>query len=299
MLLNISDPLEALAVRKLGADGVGLFRTEFLYMDRSGWPTMEESLAAYRAVAKALGDAELHVRLADFGAEKSPPYADIPINRNPSLGLRGIRLLLQRDDILRPQVEALTRLADERPLTVLLPMVDTIDTLEKTVDRICKMTGRGCIGDLPFRVGAMIELPSAALMIDEILKRVDSASIGLNDLTQYTLAADRDDELVESYHDPLQPVILQLMRQIIVAGDRQEKPVTICGELAGDPALTGLLLSLGLRRLSVSRTSYPGVVDAVRRLCLGDAMSWTDKLLSLTTGAAVRKFIAEHYRLPF
>src|SRR5690606_25014616 len=148
---------------------------------------------------------ELNLRLADFGAEKCPPYADIPINRNPSLGIRGIRLLLQRDDILRPQVRAIARLAAERPVTLLMPMIDTLDTLEATIDRLNMLCNVRHSSQLPFKLGTMIEVPAAGLMIEEILDRVDSVAIGLNDLTQYLLAADRDDELVERYHDALQP----------------------------------------------------------------------------------------------
>ncbi len=203
ILLNISDPIEAENAADVGLAGVGLFRTEFLYMDRASWPSEDESFETYERVAHAIGDGELNIRLADFGAEKSPAYADIPVNRNPSLGVRGVRLLLSRPDILEPQVRALARLARLRPVTVLLPMIDTLDTLlriQTELDRICGIAQGAA---LPFRLGTMIEVPSAALLIEEVIDRVDSVAVGLNDLTQYLLAADRDDEFVESYHDAL------------------------------------------------------------------------------------------------
>ena len=295
LLLNTSDPTEAAAVLRLGAAGIGLFRTEFLYMDRSWWPTEDENFADYQKVAEAIGDTELNLRLADFGAEKSPSYADIPVNRNPSLGLRGIRLLLEREDILKPQLAAIVRIANIRPVTLLLPMLDTLDTLERTIAKLCSFSGCQNRDGLPFRLGTMIELPSAALMIDEIADRVDSLAIGLNDLTQYVLAADRDDEHVEVYHDALQPAVLRLMCKIIEAGNRRGKPVTVCGELAGDPTLTGLLLAFGLRRLSVSRTSYRAVVAAIRKVSLGSCRGLGDEVLRLTSGAQVREFIAKRF----
>jgi phosphoenolpyruvate-protein phosphotransferase len=293
VLFNISDAVEADAVTALGADGVGLFRTEFAYMDRAWWPTEDEIYASYQEVARRLGEKELNIRLVDFGAEKCPPYADIPLNRNPSLGLRGIRLLLQREDILQPQVRAIARLARERAVTLLIPMLDTLDTLDATIDRLCRSTGCATREQFPFRLGAMIEVPAAAFQVDEILPHVDSISVGLNDLTQYLLAADRDDEFVERYHDAMQPSVLRLLGRIIAATDAHGKPLTICGELAGDPKLTGLLLALGIRRLSVARSSYRAVVNAVRRLSLQSLEGISAEVLKLGTAAAVRKYVAE------
>jgi phosphotransferase system enzyme I (PtsI) len=298
LLLNISDALEAEGVSQLGADGVGLFRTEFPYMDRTWWPSEEEGYGIYRQVADSLGETELSIRLVDFGAEKCPPYADIPINRNPSLGLRGIRLLLQREDILKPQVKALARLGRERRIVVLVPMLDSLDTLEATTDKLCRIVGCTTREQLPFKLGAMIEVPAAAFMIDVILPHVDSVSVGLNDLTQYLLAADRDDEFVERYHDPLQPAVLRLLAHVVAACDRQLKPVTICGELAGDPKLTSLLLALGLRRLSVSRGSYRAVVNALTHLSVRSMEGIGAEILKLSTAAQVRRYIAEKLNAP-
>ncbi|HEY2253177.1 MAG TPA: phosphoenolpyruvate--protein phosphotransferase [Planctomycetaceae bacterium] len=295
VLLNISDAVEAAAVEQLGADGVGLFRTEFAYMDLDWWPSEDDIYAGYRAVADRLHEQELHLRLVDFGAEKCPAYADIPLSRNPSLGLRGMRLLLQRADILQPQVRAIARLARERTVTLLLPMLDTLDTLEATIDILCRTVGSPTREQLPFRLGAMIEVPAAALQIEEILPNVDSVSIGLNDLTQYLLAADRDDEFVERYHDAVQPAVLRLLIRIVAAAAAQSKPLTICGELAGDPKLTGLLLALGVRRLSVARSNFRGVVEAVRRLSLRSLEGMCAEVQKLPTAAAVRRFVAERF----
>ncbi len=293
VFLNISDAVEAEGIEPLGSDGVGLFRTEFAYMDREWWPTEDEIYSSYRKVADLLGERELNIRLVDFGAEKCPPYSDIPLSRNPSLGLRGIRLLLQREDILLPQVRAIARLARERPLTLLLPMLDTLDTLETTIERLCRALGCASREQFPFRLGAMIEVPAAALQVDEILPQVDSVSIGLNDLTQYLLAADRDDEFVERYHDAMQPAVLRLLKAVVAAAMAAGKPLTICGELAGDPKLTGLLLALGVRRLSVARSSYRGVVNSVRQLSIRSMEGIGTEVASQPTAAAVRSYIGE------
>jgi phosphotransferase system enzyme I (PtsI) len=290
LALNISDPREGELVTQLGASGVGLFRTEFLYMDRQTWPSEEESFAAYSRLAAAIGDGELHIRLADFGADKCPDYADFPIGRNPSLGVRGVRLLLQREDILAPQVRAVARLAGERPVVLLVPMLDSPETLEELTSRLEQICGTGR-GPLPFQLGAMVEVPAAALAISEILEEVDQVSIGLNDLTQYLMAADREDESVEHYHDPLQPAVLRLVWQVIAAADAVRKPVSVCGELAGDPALATALLSLGLRHLSVSRPDYSRVVELTERLSMAELEERRDEILRARTGSEVRRIL--------
>jgi len=298
VLLNISDPLEAAAVGALGADGIGLFRTEFSYMAREWWPTEDEEYATYRGVADGIGQTELHVRLVDFGAEKCPTYADIPVNRNPSLGLRGIRLLLQREDILRPQLLALARLARERPLTVLVPMLDALDTLQETLSACCRILGCASRAQFPFKLGCMIEVPAAALLVEQILPHCDALSIGLNDLTQYLLAADRDDEFVEKYHDACQPALLKLLHSVVAAAARHGKPVTVCGELAGDDSLTGLLLALGVRRLSVSQTSFRRVHERIGRTSLRAIQGLDELLLGLTTARQVRQLLDQTFRGP-
>ncbi len=294
ILLNISDPIEAENAAAAGLAGVGLFRTEFLYMDRASWPSEDESFQSYERVAQLVGDGELNIRLADFGAEKSPAYADIPVNRNPSLGVRGVRLLLSRPDILEPQVRALARLARTRPVTVLLPMIDTLDTLfkiQKELDRICEVPSGAA---RPFRLGTMIEVPSAALLIDDVIDHVDSIAVGLNDLTQYLLAADRDDEFVESYHDALQPVVLRLVHRLVEVAVKRNKPVTMCGELAGDPLLTPLMLALGVRRISVSRSHVNRLAVALCGLSLENVEPIGRAVLACTTGKEVRDVLKTH-----
>jgi phosphotransferase system enzyme I (PtsI) len=290
LALNISDPTEAELVPRFGASGVGLFRTEFLYMDRKSWPSEEESYAAYERVAEAVGSGELHIRLADFGADKCPDYADFPMGRNPSLGVRGVRLLLQRDDILVPQVRAIARLAERRPVVLLVPMLDSLDTLRRLTRKLEEVF-RVRREAFPFQLGTMIEVPAAAIAVAEILEDVDLVSIGLNDLTQYLMAADREDDSVQHYHDPLQPAVLRLISQVVEAAAAQAKPVSVCGELAGDPALTVVLLALGVRRFSVSRPDYGRVVDLMERLSVAELEERRNQVLQARTGGEVRRVL--------
>jgi phosphotransferase system enzyme I (PtsI) len=291
LALNISDPRQAELVPRFGASGVGLFRTEFLYMDRRSWPTEEESYAAYERVAGAIGSGELHIRLADFGADKCPVYADFPMGRNPSLGVRGVRLLLQREDILGPQARAIARLAERRPVVLLVPMLDSLDTLRRLTRKLEEICGVQQAA-FPFQLGAMIEVPAAAIAIEEILEEVDLVSIGLNDLTQYLLAADREEESVQHYHDALQPAVLRVISQVVAAAVAQEKPVTVCGELAGDPALTAVLLALGVHRFSVSRPDYGRAVDLMEQLSIAELETRRDRVLRARTGGEVRQILA-------
>ncbi len=291
LALNISDPSQAGLVPRFGASGVGLFRTEFLYIDRKSWPSEEESYAAYEQVAEGIGDGEFHIRLADFGADKCPDYADFPMGRNPSLGVRGVRLLLQRDDILGPQVRAISRLAQRRPLVLLVPMLDSLDTLRRLTRKIEELCGVHREA-FPFQLGAMIEVPAAALAVAEILEDVDLVSIGLNDLTQYLLAADREDDSVQHYHDALQPAVLRLISQVVATAAEQGKPVSVCGELAGDPVLTAVLLTLGVRRFSVSRADYVRVVELMERVSIADLEEYRDQVLRARTGGEVRQLLS-------
>jgi phosphotransferase system enzyme I (PtsI) len=291
LALNISDPEEAELVPRFGASGVGLFRTEFLYMDRKSWPSEEESYAVYERVAKAIGNGGLHIRLADFGADKCPDYADFPMGRNPSLGVRGVRLLLQRDDILGPQVRAIARLAERRPVVLLVPMLDSLDTLRRLtvkLEDLCRVRR----GAFPFQLGTMIEIPASAVAIEEILEEVDLVSIGLNDLTQYLMAADREDDSVQHYHDALQPAVLRLISRVVAAAAAQGKPVSVCGELAGDPALAVVLLTLGVRRFSVSRPDYYRAADLMERFSIAELEKCRDQILRARTGAEVRQILA-------
>jgi phosphotransferase system enzyme I (PtsI) len=187
-------------------------------------------------------------------------------------------------------VRAIARLAQRRPVALLVPMLDSLDTLQQLTRKLEELCD-GPREDFAFRLGAMIEVPAAALAIAEILEEVDLVSIGLNDLTQYVMAADREDELVQHYHDALQPAVLRLISQVITAAAAQGKPVSVCGELAGDPMLIAVLLALGIRRLSVSNPDYGRAVDLMERLSIVDLQKRRDEILRARTGGEVRRIL--------
>jgi phosphocarrier protein FPr len=249
----------ALAVRS-GADSVGLLRTEFLFLDRRQPPGEDEQLEAYRAVAAELGGRRLTIRTLDVGADKPLPYLPAGTSSSP-LGCRGIRLSLREPDLFKVQLRAVVRLGREHPVTVLFPMLTTVDELVDARRLLLEAAG----GTLPdgLEVGAMVEVPAFALQARAAVDLVDVFSIGTNDLTQYTMAADRGDPSVAHLADPRHPAVLRLIAEVAdAAGDRVR--VAVCGEVAADPANTGLLLGLGVDELSVSPPAIPAVKDAVR-----------------------------------
>ena len=238
-----------------GADGVGLFRTEFLYMNRDSLPSEEEQYRIYRKAAERLEGRPLTIRTLDIGGDKSLPYLEMPREENPFLGLRAIRLCLKHPDIFRTQLCAILRAAAYGDVRIMFPMISAVRELNeaKKIFESCrnelKRRGIPCAG---IRVGMMVEIPSAALAADEFAKQVDFFSIGTNDLTQYTLAADRMNEGIAEYYNPMNPSVMRLIRMTIEAAHRASIPCCMCGELAGDENAASALLAYGLDEFSVS-----------------------------------------------
>ncbi len=286
--VNIGSPVEALAGVVAGADGVGLFRTEFLFLGRTSMPDEREQEAAYREAAVALGGRPMIVRTLDVGADKPLPFLAQPHEDNPFLGVRGIRLGFARPDLLRGQLRALCRVARDHPLRVMFPMVATAEEL-----RAAKAVIDEVRDDATLEIGVMIEVPSAALIADRLAPDVDFFSIGTNDLTQYTLAADRGNARVASIADPLHPAVLALIATTVAAADAHGRWVGVCGELAGDPVATGILLGLGVRELSMSAPAIAFVKHAVRRTDLDRARALADEALTCATATEVRALIAD------
>jgi phosphocarrier protein FPr len=248
----------ALAVRN-GADSIGLLRTEFLFLDRRQPPGEDEQLAAYRAIAAEVGRRRLTIRTLDAGGDKPLPY--LATASTSPLGCRGIRLSLREPELFKVQLRAIVRLGREHPVTVLFPMLATVDELVDARRLLFEVAG----GVLPegLEVGAMVEVPAFALRAGAAVDLVDVFSIGTNDLTQYTMAADRGDPAVAHLADPLHPAVLRLIAEVADAA-RGRVRVAVCGEVAADPANTGLLLGLGVGELSVNPPAIPAVKDAVR-----------------------------------
>ncbi len=273
LLANIEMPDDAPAAVAAGAVGVGLFRSEFLFMNRNGdLPDEDEQYAAYRAAIEALGGLPVTIRTVDIGADKPLDRMSISELRhehllNPAMGLRAIRWSLAEPSMLRQQLRALLRAAAHGKLRILCPMVASVAEVRATLDALARArkqlddAGRA-YGEV--ELGAMIEVPAAALVIDALLQHLDFVSIGTNDLIQYTLAIDRSDEAVAHLYDPWHPAVLGLIHQTIERSKAAGRDVSVCGEMAGDPAFTDLLLAMGLRSFSM----HPSRVAAVKQRIL-------------------------------
>lgn len=254
---NIELPQDIEQVKKMGADGVGLFRTEFLFMNRDTLPSEDEQFDAYRMVAKALAGKPLTIRTLDVGADKTAGALGTASRQapNPALGLRAIRYCLAEPQVFLAQLRAILRAAHFGKVRILIPMLAHAGEIEQTLMMIeqakQQLRERRCKFDEHVPIGGMIEIPAAALALGPFLRRLQFLSIGTNDLIQYTLAIDRTDEAVSHLYDPLHPAVLRLLAQVIQAGQKAEIPVAVCGELAGDPRMTHLLLGMGLRQFSM------------------------------------------------
>jgi phosphoenolpyruvate-protein phosphotransferase/dihydroxyacetone kinase phosphotransfer subunit len=280
-----------------GAEGVGLLRTEFLFVGRTSLPDEEEQYSAYRQLAETLEGRPMIVRTLDVGADKPLAYLPRPPEANPFLGVRGIRLALAEPELLSTQLRAILRVAVEFPLKVMFPMVATLEELRRAEGLVRQareeLAGRGAPMADRIDVGMMVEVPAAALGAERFAPEVDFFSIGTNDLSQYTMAADRGNEHVAALADALEPAVLRLIGQVVDAAEAHGKWVGVCGELAGDPLATPVLVGLGVRELSMSPPSIPSVKQAVRDVDLAGARALADKALSLESAAAVRTLLAE------
>jgi phosphotransferase system enzyme I (PtsI) len=277
LLANLELPEDADAACANGAEGVGLYRTEFLYMNRENLPDEEEHLAVYREAIRSLGGIPLTIRTLDLGADKqvdgSPGGGACPPVCNPSLGLRAIRLCLKEPELFRPQVRAILRASADGPVRLMVPMLTSVREVDSVLALVAQirleLSREGVPFDPAVPIGGMIEVPAAAICAATFAARLDFLSIGTNDLIQYTLAIDRVDDSVNYLYDPLHPAVMHLIRGIIAAGRRARKPVSMCGEMAGDPRFTRLLLGLGLREFSMQPGSLLEVKEVVRAADVG------------------------------
>lgn len=292
---NIGSPNDAGPALEYGAEGVGLFRTEFLFMDRLEAPTEEEQFQAYRRAAQLMGERPLVIRTLDVGGDKPLPYLDLGEEANPFLGWRAIRFCLERPDIFMPQLRAILRAgcADGAPLNVkiMFPMVSTVTELRQA--KIMLETARRQLRDQgislyeEMEVGIMIEVPSAVAVADQLAQEVDFFSIGTNDLTQYVMAADRGNARVAGLASAFQPAVLRMVRDAAEAAHAAGIWIGMCGELAGNPLATPVLLGLGLDELSMSAPAIPAVKEAVRGLTMDEARRVAELALAADSAEAV------------
>jgi multiphosphoryl transfer protein len=284
---NLGKAGEAAKAVELGAEGVGLLRTEFLFLDRAELPGEEEQAETLREIAVALDGRPLVVRTLDAGADKPLPALPMPPEANPFLGVRGIRLGLERRDVLATQLRAILRVAAEYPLKAMLPMVATLDEIlaaRSELDRARAETGI----DAPLEFGIMVEIPAAALTATRLAEHVDFFSLGTNDLTQYTMAAERGDERLATLLTGPQPAVLRLVKATVEAAAAHGRWVGVCGELAGDPAAAVLLAGLGVTELSMAPALVPEAKAALRGVELEQARAAADAALETDSATAAR-----------
>jgi phosphotransferase system enzyme I (PtsI) len=271
---NIEDPHDTKAVLKHGAEGVGLFRTEFLFISRASLPTEEEQYKVYQQVAAALKPNSVIIRTLDLGGDKFASHLHLAQEMNPFLGWRAIRFCLAQPEMFRAQLRAILRASAEGNVKMMYPMISGLDELSQASALVekCKTELRAekISFDEKMEIGAMIEIPSAALIADSLAQRVKFFSIGSNDLIQYTLAADRTNEKVSHLYEPTHPAIIRLIKMTVDAAHRHGAWVGVCGEIAGDPALVPLLIGLGVDELSAAPPVVPQVKYIVRRLKLSE-----------------------------
>ncbi|SWX90385.1 phosphoenolpyruvate-protein phosphotransferase PtsI [Klebsiella pneumoniae] len=298
---NIGTVRDVEGAERNGAEGVGLYRTEFLFMDRDALPTEEEQFAAYKAVAEACGSQAVIVRTMDIGGDKELPYMNFPKEENPFLGWRAVRIAMDRKEILRDQVRAILRASAFGKLRIMFPMIISVEevrALKKEIE-IYKQELRdeGKAFDGSIEIGVMVETPAAATIARHLAKEVDFFSIGTNDLTQYTLAVDRGNDMISHLYQPMSPSVLNLIKQVIDASHAEGKWTGMCGELAGDERATLLLLGMGLDEFSMSAISIPRIKKIIRNTNFEDAKVLAEQALAQPTTdelmTLVNKFIEE------
>ena len=295
VVANIGGPHDTQLALECGAEGVGLFRTEFLFLDRASAPTEEEQLVAYGQVAQAIGRGPLIIRTLDVGGDKPLPYLDLGHEDNPFLGWRAIRFCLDHPDLFKSQLRAILRASAGHNLKLMFPMIGTLGEL-RTAKRIladvqAELRGANIAFDENMEIGIMIEIPSAVVIADQLAAEVDFFSIGSNDLTQYVMAADRGNHRVAHLADALHPAVLRMIAQTVQAAHTAGIWVGMCGELAGNALATPVLIGMGMDELSMSAPSIPRVKAAIRQLNLERAQQIARTVVTLESAETVQTYL--------
>ena len=298
LVANIGNPQDALVAVNNGAEGIGLYRTEFLYMGRDELPSEEEQFEAYKAVTVMFGkEHPVVIRSLDIGGDKALPYLDMPKEMNPFLGYRAIRLCLDRTDIFRTQLRAILRASAFGNIKLMYPMIATLEEL-RAANKVLEAVKQELLAEtIPFNkdmeVGIMVEIPAVAVMADRFAKEVDFFSIGTNDLIQYTMAADRTNETVSYLYQPFNLAVLRLIRGVIDAAHKAGKRVAMCGEMAGDLTVLPILLGLGLDEFSMSASSVLPARALVRQLPWRKAQTIAKAVLEMDNPLEVESFVKQ------
>ncbi|MBU8733172.1 phosphoenolpyruvate--protein phosphotransferase [Cytobacillus oceanisediminis] len=298
---NIGTPKDLKGVVENGGEGIGLYRTEFLYMGRDQLPTEEEQFESYKAVLEGMGGKPVVVRTLDIGGDKELPYLNLPKEMNPFLGFRAIRLCLEEQDMFRTQLRALLRASTYGNLKIMFPMIATLDEFRQgkaiLEEEKQKLISEGSQVADNIEIGIMVEIPSTAVMAEQFAKEVDFFSVGTNDLIQYTMAADRMNERVSYLYQPYNPAILRLVKMVIDAAHKEGKWAGMCGEMAGDETAIPLLLGLGLDEFSMSATSILKARSQISHLNKKGMEALAEKALHMNTAEEVVQAVKEAAKL--
>jgi phosphotransferase system enzyme I (PtsI) len=294
---NLEVPEELPAILEHGADGIGLYRTEFFYLSRRSLPTEEVQYGTYCSIVEAMRPHPVTIRTLDVGGDKFASYLGTPIERNPFLGMRGLRFSLRHEDLFRTQVRAILRATAHGNVRVMFPMVVGLEEFRKAsgiVQRVRRqLTQEGIAIAEKVPLGVMVETPASVFAIDLLAREADFVSIGTNDLIQYTLAVDRGNEAIAEMYEPLHPAVLRAIRTVVDAGLRYGIRVGICGEMAGEPLYSVLLVGLGIADLSVSPYLLPEIKTIIRASAYDEAVGLAQRCLGLATPAEVRTIVTD------
>ncbi len=296
---NIELPEEVVAVRDHGGDGIGLFRTEFLYLSRQNFPEEQELFDQYREVVELMAPLPVTIRTLDINGDKEISSIPSPDEANPALGLRAIRFCLKKPEIFKTQLRAIMRAAAHGYVRVLLPMIscaeEVIETKRLLDEAASEMEKDGIEHRRGIEVGIMVEIPSAAVMADVLADLVDFFSIGTNDLVQYTLAIDRGNRHVAHLYNPMHPAVIRLIRHVVDAGRHKGKKTYICGEMAADPINLPILLGLGIEELSMAPQSIPEIKNLIRKISVSEARRLMGTLLQQSSAADMQRIVTDSF----
>ncbi len=295
---NIGKPEDVEKILEAGAEGIGLFRTEFLYMERQGLPDEEEQFTVYRQILEKMQGKPVVVRTLDIGGDKQLPYLELPSEMNPFLGYRAIRLCLQEQKMFRSQLRALLRASVYGNLKIMFPMIATVDEFRAAKELLYeekkRLVSSGAAVSETIEIGLMIEIPSAAIIADIFAQEADFLSIGTNDLIQYTVAVDRMNENVSALYQPCHPAVLRLIKMVIDAAKQHGKWVGMCGEMAGDKVAVPILLGLGLDEFSMDASSILKTRAQISKLSKEQLTAHIETILKLATAGDVESYVQKH-----
>jgi phosphotransferase system enzyme I (PtsI) len=295
---NIGTPNDIDSAKNNGAECIGLYRTEFLFMGRASLPSEEEQFQAYKDIAESMENRTVIIRTMDIGGDKDLPYMNLPKEDNPFLGWRAIRISIDRKDILHAQLNAILKASAFGKIHILFPMIISIEEVKILKSEIeilkKKLDEKKILFDKNIKIGVMIETPASAIIAEHLIQEVDFFSIGTNDLTQYTLAVDRGNDFISHLYNPMHPSVLQLIKKVIDVAHKYGKWTSMCGELAGDQRATILLLGMGLDEFSMSSINIPKVKKIIRRISFSYAKKLANKALKLGTNQEILDLLNTH-----